>query len=351
MAHNPIHVVHIIPTLRFGGAERCVVDIARLVDKTKFKITIIVLKNDIPLASELPADVQLKMVHKFKLKKVLLDLKPDIVHTHLFGGDFWGVLSARHLDVPIISTEHNINVGESWWRKVCKQFSLRFVTGFVASSEAIAADMRVRYGIKKDILVVHYGIELERWGVIPNKLIKLGDTINVLILGRLVKQKGHLIALEALKQLEDVPWKLSIVGDGELGSELKKEVARLALNERVEFFSATSERDMFIQEAHVLLVPSLWEGLGIVVMEAMAAGRVVIASDTGGIKEIITNNETGYLFPVGNVEAWARGLRKIFIDPESQRVALAGRKYAAEHFSVLEMIKKYEELYAHSQYP
>lgn len=349
--NKPIHVVHIIPTLRFGGAERCVVDIARLIDKEKFKITIVVLKPDVPMAEQLPADVQLIVASKKELKNILTELKPDIVHTHLFGGDFWGVLAARHLGVPIVSTEHNINVGESWLRTLCKRYSLRFVTTLVASSCAIAADMHPRYGVTDDIVLARYGVDLHRWQHLPLLPIKPGQEINFLILGRLVEQKGHTIALHALKQMTDLPWKLMIVGDGEWREKLMFETNRLGLSERVEFFPATKDTEHYLRQAHVLLVPSLWEGLGIVVMEAMAAGRVVVASNTGGIPELITDHSTGYLLPKGDVEAWSTGLRTIFSDERINTVAIAAKEYAIKHFAIEKMVQTYETLYADLERP
>lgn len=352
---TPLHIVHIIPTLRFGGAERFVVDLVSHADPVRFRFTIITFFNDNPLAAQLPSHVTVRVVNKTnklgfgltkKLNQALCELQPDVVHTHLFGADVWGKLAAHQLHLPVVTTEHNINVGESWLKAWVKKSVSKTTDNWLASSAAIANDMRTRYGLKKAVIpVIHYGIDLEKWQKIPAVAYTTASP-NLLILGRLVPQKGHEIAIRALAQLQQLPWQLRIVGSGELEAELQRLVARLDLSERVVFAPATSDVTRIMQSTDIELVPSRWEGLGIVIMEAMAAGRLVVAAQTGGIPELITP-KTGYLVPEPTVEAWRAQLETILsASLNAQKpIITAGQKYAREHFGLPAMIEAYQNYY------
>ena len=350
-----IKIVHIIPTLRFGGAERFVVDLINHCDPNLFSFSIITFSSDIPLAKELQKKINIRVVPKTnklgwgltsQLVKVLQDLKPDLVHTHLFGADVWGKRAAHQLGLPVITTEHNINVGESWLKNLIKKQVNKSTDAWVASSEAILVDLRNRYGLKQVISVIRYGIDLARWKAVPPLNYKL-ETVNFLILGRLVKQKGQAIALKALAQLQPYQWKLQIVGSGEDELELKQLTERLGLAKRVNFIPATSKVVPIMERAQVELVPSVWEGLGIVVMEALAAGRLVVASRVGGIPELLST-QTGYLVESGSVTAWKNVLEKILEQPFfiQKPLIVAGQKQALTHFGMEQMISAYQKIYA-----
>jgi len=101
----------------------------------------------------------------------------------------------------------------------------------------------------------------------------------------------------------------------------------------------------FVQ-SDILLMPSLWEGLGIVAEEAMAAGRVVVASEVDGLAELLQNGITGYYFPRGDVSKAAEVLRFIATHPaDARQTAQAARAFAENNFAVEEMVVKYEDIY------
>jgi glycosyltransferase involved in cell wall biosynthesis len=155
-------------------------------------------------------------------------------------------------------------------------------------------------------------------------------------------QKGPHIALQALSKLLDYSWKLDIVGEGELERPLKVLVKQLGLKNRVSFYGPTRNISHLFAAHDIVLMPSLWEGLGMVAMEAMAAGRVVVASNVGGLPEIITDNETGFLVPPSDPKLFAEKLRWCFNNAEQCRVVAEGaRAYAAEHFKAEVMAAGY----------
>jgi glycosyltransferase involved in cell wall biosynthesis len=122
-------------------------------------------------------------------------------------------------------------------------------------------------------------------------------------------------------------------------------VKRLGLGKRVEFFSATRDVPLVLDQHDIVLMPSRWEGQGIVAMEAMAAGRVVIASKVGGLATIVRDGENGFVAEP-NVLDFVRALRLVVSKPDiCQRIGLEARAYAQHHFDIKREVEQYEALY------
>ena len=348
------HIVHIIPTLNYGGAERLVVDLVNNFDKEKYKFSIITFFDELPLASEITnKNVKIYVVpkrgqiswHLFSdLKNKLQELKPDIVHTHLFGGDFWGRIVAKKLNLSVVTTEHNLNVDEGLIKNILRRLLKNKTDVFVACSDQVADYMRRVYKIKKDIKIIKNGIELDKFLdlVEPQFLTPL----NLLVLGRLTKQKGHEILLKALAGLKDLDWKLNTVGEGEEKNNLTNLVESLDLADKVNFIDFQKDVSKIFYKSDLLLLPSLWEGLGVVVMEAMASGRLVVGSEVGGVPELVENKKTGLLIKTGDVEAWKKALEYCFENkPSCVELAQAGRKYAKNNFGIEKTVVDYGKIY------
>lgn len=351
----PIHIVHIIPTLRFGGAERMVVNLANHADRKKFRHTIVVLSDDVPLASELLRDVEYRVVkkkgkiswHLFgDLRHVLQELKPNAVHTHLSGGDIWGRYAAYRLGLPVVTTEHNMTrdlPGSILFVKHCLR---RLSAVYVACSDAVKRSLIRTYRLPEEkIVVIRNGIDVAAFEGMP--LRQPGSVTEFLMLGRLAQQKGHTVALLALSTLKEKSWRLTIVGDGLLKAELVALVEKYGLTDRVVFQSSTHDVAAVFARADILLMPSRWEGLGVVAMEAMAAGKAVVASHIDGLKEIITDEKTGYLVRPGDSTALAKRIEWCMDHPgDVAHVATRAREYATAHFGIEKMVKEYEKVYA-----
>lgn len=350
---DKIKVVHIIPTLTFGGAERFVIDLANNTSD-KIESDIVILKDEKALASDLEKYIDIHLVEKKKklsfglfekIEDKLKELDPDIVHTHLFGADVWGRVAANRLDLPVVTTEHNVNKQESSVKGLAKKILSNYSDKYTAPSEAVKIYMQDNYGIdEKDIEVIMHGINLDKFlysdPYIGHKPLKL------LMLGRLTKQKGHDLALEALSMVDRNDWMLDIVGDGEDYSYLEKLVQEHGLQENVRLWDPTLDVEDEYNGHDVILMPSRWEGLGLVAMEAMAAGRVVIGTNVEGLNEVVKNGINGLLVKPENPEALAK--RIIFCiqnEGECGDIARKARKYAKKHFSIEDMVEKYEKIY------
>jgi len=348
------HIVQIIPALGYGGAERFVVDLINHSDSKKYRFTVIVFFDNVPLKALISKKAEVILVEKKskldfgflnRLEKKLAELQPDLVHGHLFAGDFWGRLAAHRLGVSYLSTEHNLNYDDGWVKNLVKRIVSSPADSYAACSIAVSDYMRAVYKIKQDIMVVNYGLDLERFVNLPSA--DWQAPINFLMIGRLVEQKGQWIALSALNNLKEYPWKLIIVGSGIKKDSLVKFVEKNNLQSRVEFVDPLVQVERYYAQADVFLMPSLWEGLGIVVMEAMASGRLVLVSKITGLTEIVLDKETGYLAEPKNISDWQEKITYILEHKnECRQLALQGQKYAKENFGVQKMIEKYDKIYS-----
>ena len=175
-------------------------------------------------------------------------------------------------------------------------------------------------------------------------------TAGVLIIGyigRLIQSKALDVLLDAVARLNSIDWRLAIIGDGEQGKELEQLSLKLKIEDRVKFFGFQEERLSFLKGFDVFVLPSRTEGTPRCLMEAMAAGVPVVASDIKGCRVLIKNEQTGLLFPVDAAEILADRIETIASD-EKIRDSLArkGREFIDRQFSAKRMAGEYAQLYA-----
>lgn len=355
MTDTRIHIVHIIPSLFFGGAERFVVNLVNSSDPKKFRFTIITFFDLNPLAQDLKiGDSKVEIIPKHgviswsliqQLKKRLVELQPDVVHTHLFGGDVWGRIAAHDLKIPIVTTEHSFNKREGFFKHFFKWYLKNYSDCYTAPSYALQKFLKEKKKIQRPVAMIHHGILLEQFKFAPTTFTH--SPLRLMILGRLVEEKGHAVVLRALAHLLSFSWVLEIVGEGVEGKNLEKLVQDLGISNRVIFSGLSKDVPQKVRESDIVLVPSLEvEGLGMVVLEAMAGGRVVIGSDVGGIAELIEDKKNGFLTKAGSAEEWVKIMEWCFTHTRSLgEMANYAQKYAEEHFSSQRMAQEYEKIY------
>jgi glycosyltransferase involved in cell wall biosynthesis len=177
----------------------------------------------------------------------------------------------------------------------------------------------------------------------------------ILFVGRLVERKGVAVLLEALARLRSArPVRLWVVGDGPLREPLRRRAEELGIADRVEFPGFVSEEELSrrFRDCDVFVLPAIRdakgdvEGLGVVLIEALLHARPVVASDSGGIRDIVRDGETGLLVPPGDAAALAAALRRVLEEPElAVRLVQTGRRHVATHFSWDTIIDRLAALY------
>lgn len=349
-------IIHIITSLNFGGAEIMLLDLARGLSSEFFEVKVATVVRGGALVEDFRnVGVSTHVFEKkgkiglgviWKLWRFLRCEKPDIVHTHLFGGDTWGRIAAILARVPvIISTEHNTNFDEGWTKRRVKKFLSLFTKKIVAVSEAVKNYSVSRDKIKeKKITVIENGINFEKFAEIPEK--EFGDPPVIGVVGRLEEQKGHKYLFEALNLIKTIPWTLWVVGDGSKKNELERLVKDLNLRERIIFLGARKNVAEILSGIDIFAFPSLWEGLGLAVLEAAAAGKPIVASRVGGIPEIIEDEKTGILVEPKNVKSLADGLERVLLGKiDAKEMGARVREIVKEKFGMKKMVEKYEDLY------
>jgi glycosyltransferase involved in cell wall biosynthesis len=291
-----------------------------------------------------------------RLSARLSDLKPDVVHTHLLHADLYGIPAARRVGVPvIISSRHNDNAFRR--RTPIKQvnhFLWRMADAGIAISDSIARfTVEVEGASKNKIHRVYYGLEAQKpldrnagRAAILRELKLPDDAVLVGMVCRLTEQKGITYALQAFTKLKDEfpAAHLLIAGDGPLRTSLEREAA--LFKNRVHFLGWRDDTASLMAALDIFLAPSLWEGFGLVFLEAMAQAVPILATRVSAIPEIIVDGETGLLVTSRDVEALTEALRKLLSDkPLRQYMGLQGQDRLETHFSVAKMVDETAALY------
>lgn len=351
-----IKITYIIPSLDFGGAERLLTEIIRKLDSKRFEASVICLRRTghwakelenrgvkIELVGSLP---KLEFLSFFKIKKLLRKLKPDIVHTHLFGADVYGGLAAISLGIKnIISTEHNLNYNEGGAKRFLKIKVQKSFSKIIAVSESVKDySLKIYETDKEKITVIHNGIDFVKY--YNNFREKTNKEIVIGSAGRLTKQKGFEKLILAMSLIDDENIKLKIAGEGKSLYDLRALIKKYNLEKRVFLLGGQKDIRKFYEDLDIYVQPSKWEGLGISILEAGAFALPVIASRVDGICEIISDENNGLLYDFNDALKLSELIKKLAYDNlERKRLALSLQKRVENNFSIDKMVLSYEKMY------
>jgi len=368
-------VAHVLKADGIAGAERHLLTLLPGLRERGFDVRLILLHPPTqPLAdytalltaggvpvTRIPIHSHLDFGVIRRIRAALRPLAPQIVHTHLLHADLYGLLAALRLPGrPLrITSRHNDDVfrrrlpfrllNAALWRFV--------LTGGIGISDAVTRFcLAVENAPPGKIHTIHYGLPFPL-PLIDRKAVRAelrgalnlpADTVLIGGVGRLIEQKGYTYALQAFALLErDFPAaQLVLIGDGPLKTPLHAEARRLGLARRVHFMGWRADAAALMAGLDVFVMPSLWEGFGLVLLEAMASGLPIVATAVSAIPEIVVEGETGLLVPPRDPAALAAALRVLLADPALARhFGLLGEDRLEEHFSADGMITAVVEWY------
>jgi glycosyltransferase involved in cell wall biosynthesis len=290
------------------------------------------------------------------LREVFRDERIQLVHSHEFEMAVYGAAVSRQQRIPHLFTMHGgLTVWKAWQRRV----ALRWAARSSAASVVVSAATREQFARE-------LRIPRERFHVIPNGVpIRVGnadrvrtefrcasDDLVLLAVGNLERNKGHEELLGALFEISRraavLKWKLIIAG-GRGGPEhdrLLRLVRDYGLTARVHITTDRNDIPDLQALADVFVMPSLWEGMPMALLEGMVAGNAIVASKTGGIPEAIRHNKEGLLTPPGDVNALADAIELLLRNDDYRNsIASAARLRASVEFTVQAMTARYEDLY------
>jgi glycosyltransferase involved in cell wall biosynthesis len=278
----------------------------------------------------------------------------DAIHSHEFTMAIYGAAAARWLGVPHIITMHgNQHVTTKWRRRVSLQMAFRASKAPVAVSADTRRHLDGELSLPPGRLrVIPNGVPIPVGdaGAVRSELGLAPDELLILAVGSLVPRKGHAVLLQALASLPAggarARWRLAIAGGGSEHDALAAQIQALGLGRSVVLLGHRDQVGPWHVAADIFVMPSLWEGLPLALLEAMATGSAVIASRTSGIPEAVTDGVEGLLTPPGDVAALASALDRVLRDAQLRAtLGAAARDRVAREFSMARMTAEYEALY------
>lgn len=286
--------------------------------------------------------------------RMLREQRIDIVHSHEFTMAVYGAAAARWIGVPHVITWHGSQTAmDALRRRMALRWAFRQSRSVVAVSQSTHADLVERLGVTpSNLTTIPNGIAFHA-GVRDPLRRTLGltpDDVLIVAVGNLVPRKGHHVLLQALAALPPdaaaARWHVAIAGGGEAEGSLREFSAAAGIAERVHLLGHRGDVADILAAADIFTMPSLWEGLPVAMLEAMFAGRPIVASGVSGIPEAITSAEEGSLVPPGDPTLLAAALAPLITDAGRRaRMGAAARERAEARFSVRMMVDDYLQAY------
>jgi len=329
-------ILEITASTRIGGVETYLLRLSKALMAKGHRV-IFVTRSGTPLEKELrAAGIE---VHTFfrgsspltqwRLKRLIRREKVDVVHTHIFSANRQGARAGRACGVPVVARVPATEGAQHY-------AEVELVT---AVSEAVKNHLVEQGMSPAKIEVLYNGVDLARFSDLPSRELSRQqfnlppDAFAVTCVASLTPRKGQRFLLDAVKQLENPNVHILLAGEGDQETPLREQAKALGLEDRVHFLGFTGDVRPVLAASDVVVLPSSHEGLPNSLLEAMAAGLPVIATNIAGVPEIVSDGKTGFLVPHSEVEPLTQALKTYISDEElRQNLAKAGRQWVHEKF-------------------
>ncbi len=364
---QPLRTLHLITSLDVGGVENQLAKVVSAYDRDSFSPSVCCVSHKGEIGEELerrgirvevlgeePTSFNPRLLRK--LHHLLQRERVTILRAHKYHSAFYGVLAGRMAKVAAIVPSYHLPQAI---RKPKRRLMIRFLSHLsdqvVTVSFAVKGNLRGMGIPESKIRVIHNGVDLREFqDLVPKEVAReeLGIPRGKWVIGgigRMKPQKGYGYLLRARPLLERAGlsdyWVL-LVGDGKARAELEQEAREMGCAEKVRFLGMRRDIPRLLRSMDVFAFPSLWEGFGTSLVEAMAAGIPVVASDLPCVREIIPDERYGFLVPAKDaeilaermLEAWKYGAGR-----ESRMLAAKDRAF--ETFSLSKVVQSYQGLF------
>ena len=364
-----------ITELRVGGAERVLVELAKRLDRSRFAPFVVSMKPrpdecdhhfldaladvNVPVDFANIASLHVLPIKIGKLRKIFKTIQPHICQSFLFHANIFSRIAARAAGVHVVISGIRVAEHEKKWHLRLDCLTQSLVDQYVCVSKGVAEHTTKQGGISQQkITVIPNGIDLAEYETAAKAdLTPCGccaGSRKVIAIGRLHQQKGIDWLLQTMPHwLEQRPdCELLIVGDGPKRVDLERVAAQLSCNDRVRFLGQRRDVPQLLAAAELLLLPSRWEGMPNVVMQAMAAGLPVVATEVEGIDELLLQqsgdnfSESPQTCQFGDTNKFAAKINAILDRPDRGRqLGEYNREHIRQHFAIERMIESYERLW------
>jgi glycosyltransferase EpsF len=377
MSKRPIRVLHLIHWLTTGGIERWLISMLQEIDRERYQMDICCKGSGVgelaPVAGSLGANVwhiPLDWTHvryAYQLQALIRQQGYDIVNNHLAVYAGMPTLVAKLSRVPTIVSFHNTDLSTDVIfnpmlraiRDIYSQLSIplavRLADVVTGCSEGVIRTMADQYGVSHTkARVLYYGVDVPsppdagQRAAVRREIGVPEEAPLIVHIGRFAPQKNHGGLLKIAKQvLTHYPSTMFVlVGDGSLRPAIESEILASNLSPSVRLLGIRQDVERILGASDVLLIPSLWEGFGLVAIEANAVGIPVVGSDVPGLREAVENGETGILLPVDSTDAFVKALGRLISDATLRnKMGEAGRQRVLSRFSRRVSALRLSELY------
>jgi glycosyltransferase involved in cell wall biosynthesis len=362
-----LNILQISSASSFGGGERYVVDLTNALVARGHDVYVAVrpgspLTRHLQLSSEkivtLPLRNALDVQSARELEKFVRRKEIDVVHAHMARDYSLASYAAHRRQTKFIVTRHVL-----FKLNRLHRHTLSRAARVIAVSQAVAKELRTSQVVRNDqIAVIHNGIDVEsirktcavlHRGVFLRTIgLPVGVPYDGALVGsigelRTLKRHDDFIRAAALILKEFPETQFVLAGVGEVREQLEKLVAELRLTDRFHFLGWLDDADKLLCAMDVFVSASETESFGLAIVEAMAAGTAVVATATEGAQEVIDDQKTGLLVPIGDVKQIARSVVNLLSDPEKrERIAIQSAESAAKRFSLKRMVDEIEKIYS-----
>lgn len=343
-------ILHVIASGAVGGAEQHLIDLSRTQANLGLEIAV-ACPADGALAARLNRHgIRLYDWHpgwrwspfsRWSLKHVLEQVQPRLIHAHMGKSTFLAGRVAG--STPLVATAHTLVRNHAFKRAIAVICVSRAVrdslvnTGYPDSRAHV-----IHNAVDTDVFRPQHTRHETR------KELGLDDSSCLLVqVGRLVPVKGHAVSLEAFARIKQKGREahLLIIGEGPERAKLTALAQRLGIASSVTFLGHSNEVAKWLSAADIFLMPSYKEELPLALLEAMACGAAPVASRTGGIPEVVTDDEHGLLVPVGDVEALTQAIQRLMEEPDLRRSISHCALEAAQRFDLIHQAQAVSRVY------
>ena len=367
-----MRILYLITSTNVGGTERALLELINRIDRNKYNAYVCSVKKPGAFANKIAeaADgfyslglseaggikaATTFLPALFRLILIIRRTRPFIIHSFLFRANILGRIAGRLTGVPAVISSIRVIEADKHYKHFIDRITSSMVSMYIAVSNAARKFTIKNVGVCPDkIVTVYNGIECRSKQVKPpDSFLTDNNYRNIALVGRLDRQKGHNVLIEAVKAVlpKQPDLRVYFFGEGPCEFFLRQTVKKENLSEHIIFMDVTENIRSWISEMDIIVLPSLWEGLPNVLLEAMAEARPVVASRIAGIDEIVVDGTTGILFDPENPQSLAQALLGILNNkPLALNMGREGKKRVLEKFSMEKMSKKtmgvYQKLYS-----
>jgi len=360
-----LKIFYVITGLGVGGAERQLVDIADQMQLAGHEVKIIYLTGS-ALVKPKCADIEILSLDVKKsvfglisaysrLRDQIRRFKPDVVHSHMVHANILVRLVRLSVHIPrLVCTAHSTNEG-GWLRMLAYRLTHRLADVTTNVSHVAVDAFEAKGAVPRGgMLAVTNGIDTDRFRPLLAKRIAIRANADadenekiIIAVGRLNEVKNYSNLLHAYSRVlqKKANTRLWIIGDGPLRDSLVKQANDLRLNENVFFLGTQHNVEDWLNAADVFVLSSAWEGFGLVVAEAMATEKVVVATNAGGVAEVL--GDCGFLVSTFDSEALSQALIKALnLSPaEAIHYGIKSRKRVVSEYSLDAVVIRWHNLY------